>query len=362
MQKPWLLLAVAWLVAWTSTAQPLKPGFEKSEYLAMAKIAARFGDSSYFRDISAPAEYHFVYRSPVTGLDNCWDLWISDHEVAVISIRGTTANSISWLANFYAAMIPAKGTLKLNHNDSFTYECAKDPRAAVHAGWLISTGFLAKDILSRMDSCYHAGIRNFIITGHSQGGAIAYLLTSYLYHRQLNQELPRDIRIKTYCSAAPKPGNLQFAYEYEMLTQGGWAYNVVSSADWVPEVPVSIQTLDDLARINPFMNARQIIRKQKFPKNIALKHMFNQLDKPTRKAQRNYQKYLGKFTSGLIRKSFNELASPAYYNSSHYVRTGSTVVLFADELYRKKFADDPENVFMHHMHAPYLYLAEKLPD
>ncbi len=360
LQRLLLLLVATWMIAGTAIAQ-LKPGFDKSEYLAMAKITARFGDSSYFEQIPAPEDYHFVYRSSVSGLDNCWDLWISDQSVAVISIRGTTANSISWLANFYAAMVPAKGTLKLNGHDSFVYECAKDPRAAVHTGWLISTGFLAKDVVSKIDSCYQAGIRNFIITGHSQGGAIAYLLTSYLYHRQRNQELPQDIRMKTYCSAAPKPGNLQFAYEYEMLTQGGWAYNVVNSADWVPEVPVSVQTVDDMARINPFMHARQAIRQQKFPKNIALRRMYNQLDKPARKTQRNYQKYFGKYTSGLVRKSLHELIPPVYYNSNHYVRTGNIVVLFADDAYYKVFPDDPQKTFRHHLHPAYLYLAEKLP-
>ncbi len=362
LQRLLLLSAAVCMITYAASALPLKPGFDKAEYLAMAKISARFGDSSYFRNIPAPKGYHFVYRSSVSGLDNCWDLWIGDNAVAVISIRGTTANTISWLANFYAAMIPAKGTLKLNGDDSFSYECARDPRAAVHVGWLISTGFLAKDILAKIDSCYRTGIRNFIVTGHSQGGAIAYLLTSYLYHRQQKQELPQDIRLKTYCSAAPKPGNLQFAYEYEMLTQEGWAYNVVNSADWVPEVPMSIQTLDDMARINPFLNARKIIRKQKFPKNVALNYMYNQLDRPTRRAQRNYQKYLGKYTSGLVRKSLKELTPPEYYNSNNYVRTGNTIVLFADEAYYKTFPDDPQKVFLHHLHSAYLYLAEKMPD
>ncbi len=181
-----------------------------------------------------------------------------------------------------------------------------------------------------MDSLHEKGVPDFVIVGHSQGGAIAFLLTSYLHYLKMEGRLPSDLRIKTYCSAGPKPGNLYFAYTYETLTQGGWAYNVVNSADWVPEVPFSIQTVNDFNPTNPFVNVDDVIKAQKFPKNIALRHLYNKLDKPTRRAQKNYQKYLGKMTSTLVQKSLPEYQSPEYYRSNHYVRTGNTIVLMAD--------------------------------
>jgi len=335
--------------------QPLQPGFEKKEYIRLAAISARFGSSTYYKDLPVPEGYEHVYRSEILGLDNRWDLWLGRDRPAVISIRGTTANTISWLANFYAAMIPAKGVIQLNGRDSFVYRCSDDPRAAVHAGWLLSTGCMAADINRKIDSCYSVGIRDFIITGHSQGGAIAYLLTAYLRHRQIHQDLPSDIRFKTYCSAAPKPGNQQFAYTYEKLTEGGWALNVINSADWVPEVPLTVQTLDDMAKVNPFIGAKKRLRKMKFPANIALVRMYNQLDKPTRRAQKNIQKYLGNYTSGLIKKSLDGWDAPDYYNSSYYVRTGNLVILYADAEYYDQFPDDANNAFVHHMHQPYLF-------
>lgn len=347
----------------TLSAQTLKPGFDKSEYIEMMQISSRFGnDSSYFKDIPISPQYHFVYRSPAMGLENRWDLWISDSAVAVISIRGTTENSVSWLANFYAAMVPAKGELKLSENETFKYELASDPQAAVHVGWLISTAFLAKDILPKIDSCYKQGIRNMLITGHSQGGAIGYLLTAYLYNLQKQHSLPSDIRFKTYCSAGPKPDNLYFAYEYEAITQNGWAYNVVNSADWVPEVPFSIQTIKDFNPTNPFVNAKAMIKKQKFPKNWALKYVYNKLSKPATRAQKNYQKYLGKFSYKSVQKSLAGYQSPQYYNSNHYVRTGTIVILLADDDYFKLYPESKDNAFVHHLHQPYLYLAKKLND
>ena len=56
-------------------------------------------------------------------------------------------------------------------------------------------------------------------------------------------EVITSLNIKTYCSAAPKPGNLFYAYDFEHITEGGWAFNVVNSADWVPELPSTTQTV-----------------------------------------------------------------------------------------------------------------------
>jgi hypothetical protein len=361
--KTYLLIvfAIVSLIDSDLKAQSLQPGFEKNEYIELLKLSAQFGDSAYRAKFPAPANYHFVYRSPVVGLENCWELYVKNNELAVISIRGTTQSSVSWLANFYAAMVPATGELQISDTEKFRYQLAANPKASVHVGWLVSTAFLSKDILPKIDSCYKAGIKNFIITGHSQGGGISYLLTAYLYHLQKANQLPADIRFKTYCSAGPKPGNLYFAYDYEAMTQPGWAYNVVNSADWVPEVPLSIQTVKDFNNTNPFVNAKALIKKQSFPKNIALRYAYNRLDKPSRKAQKNYQKYLGKMTAKMVKKTIPGYLSPEYYNSNNYVRTGNYIVLPADADYYALFPDNNEQIFIHHLHAPYLFLAEKLP-
>lgn len=358
LHKVYLTAGLLWSLA--SYGQQLRPGFDKAEYIELLKVSARFGDSAYVSSFPAPQQFRPVYRSPVVGLDNRWDLWTTQ-SVAVLSIRGTTANSVSWLGNFYAAMVPAKGELQLSDNEKFAYELAADPKAAVHVGWLVSMAFLSKDILPKVDSCYRAGIKDVIVMGHSQGGAIAFLLTAYLNNLQKQGRLPADIRFKTYCSAGPKPGNLYFAYAYEAATQNGWAYNVVNSADWVPEVPMSIQTVNDFNPTNPFRSAPGIIKKQKLPQRIALKYVYNSLSKPALKAQKNYQKYLGNVTSKTVAKNLNGYLSPDYYNSNNYVRTGNTIVLLADSTYYRQYPDSREKVFTHHFHPPYLYLASKLP-
>ncbi|MBC6491944.1 lipase family protein [Flavihumibacter stibioxidans] len=350
------------VIAMNCLAQPLSAGFDKAEYLELLKISARStANKNYYDTLPEPQQYLMVYQSAVVGLDNMWDLWTNHRGRTVISIRGTTQNGESWLANLYAAMVPAKGSIRITNEYKFNYELAKDPKAAVHVGWLISTAFLVNDMLPKIDSSYRSGTKDFLVMGHSQGGAIAYLLTAHLYELQRKKVLPADMRFKTYCSAGPKPGNLYFAYEYEAMTMGGWAFNVVNSADWVPEVPMSIQTLHDFNSTNPFIQAKSQIKKQKFPRNLALKHVYNRLSKPVFRAQRNYRKYLGTMTSGIVQKYIPEFIPPAYYKSNHYVRTGTTIVLAADEEYYRRYPEGGSRIFIHHAHTPYMYLTQKLP-
>ena len=341
----------------------LRPGFDKQEYLELLKITARQGDSPRTK-INTPAseKTKLVYRSPTMGLDNRWDLWMANNGIAIISIRGTTLNTISWVENFYAAMVPATGSIRISNTDTFSYQLAKNPRAAVHTGWLIGTAFLSKDILPKIDSLYKTGCKNMIILGHSQGGGIAYLLSTHLSSLQEQKLIPTDIQFKTYCSAAPKPGNLFFAYEYEQRMMDGWGFNIVNSADWVPETPLSVQALSDFNQTNPFTNAKPLISKQPFPKNIAFKYAYNQLNNASKKANRRYEKYLGKTVAGIVSKSLPGFEAPNYAEGFNYVRVGPTIVLLANEAYYQSFPDNPEKIFVHHFIEPYWYLANQLPN
>jgi Lipase (class 3). len=355
-----ILLTLTGLACSFSFAQSLKAGFDKVEYTELLKAYSRWGDSIFYRGIDESTRFKQRYRSPVVGLDNSWELYSSEDGVAVISIRGTTANATSWLANFYAAMVPATGEIQLSDSVRFHYKLAKDPKAAVHVGWLVATAFLADDILAKIDSSFASGTRDFIIMGHSQGGAIAYLLTSHLRHLVETGRLSDSIRFKTYCSAAPKPGNLYYAYELESQTAGGWCFNVVNAADWVPETPISIQTVGDFNATNPFANAGAAISKQRLPQRVFLKHLYGQLTKHTRRAQKRYEKYLGDMTSKYVRKQYPQFKAPSYYPSNNYTRAGSFVILMPDEAYFQKFPDNQKEVFVHHSIQAYLDLTGKL--
>ncbi len=337
----------------------LRPGFDKEEYTEMLRMASSFASDSFSMasKIEEPIHFQHVYRSPVMGLENCWDLWISGDSVAAISIRGSVSKALSWIGNFYAGMVPAQGILTLK--DTIAYKLTDNQEAAVHAGWLTSTLFLTNDILTKIDSCHRAGINDFFVTGHSQGGAISFILTALLYQRQKEGALPSDIRFKTYSSAAPKPGNTQFAYEYETMTRGGWAFNVVNPVDWVPETPLSVQTLDDFTPNNPFTEVKSMIRQQKkLSDRIKFKFLYAQLAKPTYRSERRLEKYLGKTIGNMIEEQVEHFSQPGYFKSACYMRTGNTIVLIPNDQYFESYPHISPDKFKHHMFNAYKFLID----
>ena len=356
-----LLLLTASLFTSAQTTHTIKPGFDKNEYTQLMRAFACWGDSTIYKGIPESTAYKTIYRSKVMGMENQWELY-ENHTHSVICLRGTANNKVSWMSNFYAAMIPAKGQLQLNDTTKFDYHFAENPKAAVHVGWALSSCYLIRDILPKVLQQYAKGYHAFIIFGHSQGGALSYFITAQLRYYQKTGVLPKDIIFKTYCSAAPKPGNLYFAYDYEADTQPGWSYTVVNAADWVPEVPITVQTDGDFNETNPFKDAKKKIKSLPFPQDKLLLFMNSQLTKYNIKALKRYQLFLGKIASHMIEKNVPGYKAPKeFYNSTNYMRCGNMIILNPDEAYRKNFPDIPDKIFQHHSLKAYLYLLDKLP-
>jgi hypothetical protein len=335
------------------SAQHLKPGFDAREYLEMLSIDFLHADTPWTNtQIAAPENTHLVYRSPETGLRNRWDFWVRDDGTAIISIRGTVGNKESWMENFFAGMIPATGQLQLNDSTSFKYQLAQDNRAYIHAGWTLALASMAPDIVAHIKTYYKRGYREFLISGHSQGGAISFLLRSYLQYLD-DPDFPKDIVYKTYCSAAPKPGNLYYAYDFDFITGNGWGLRVVNPRDWVPETPFSIQTNNDFNMPNPFMNVKGALKKQNIFVRLIIGGMYNKLDRGTKKASRRMQKMLGKRLAKLVRKSVPGYVPPPFVESHNYSPAGTPVILYPDAAYDSKYIFDGKNIFIHHMYAPY---------
>src|SRR5688572_734500 len=208
------------------TAQSiLQPGFNAREYAELLTLTFT-GSSvpdSLKRAVKDP--YRLLYQSAEVGFKNRWSLYLRNDNVASIDLRGTISHADSWMANFYAAMIPASGKLELNDSTTFQYQFAADPKAMVHVGWAISVAHLAPDIVAHVMSLYNSQqVKDYFIVGHSQGGALAFLVRSYLEYEKQNGRLPADIVFKTYCSAGPKPGNTYYAYDFDFITRNGWGF------------------------------------------------------------------------------------------------------------------------------------------
>jgi hypothetical protein len=70
----------------------------------------------------------------------------------------------------------------------------------------------------------------------------------------------------------------------------------------------------------------------------------------TLKAQRNYEKYLGRMLSKEISKKTIGFKVKGFYHSNHYVRTGTTIVLKPEGDYFNRFPNVPSRIFINHMH------------
>jgi len=338
----------------------LKPGFDGKEYLDMVSVSLMQADSiSPDNKIPLPEQYERVYRSPELGLYNRWDFWVGKNKTAVISIRGTTNNAVSWIENYFAAMVSANGSLQINDSTVFNYHLASDLKASVHAGWLLALAFLAPGITAKIDEYSKQGIKDFIIMGHSQGAAISFLITSYLYYLQKDGKIPDDIRFKTYCSAAPKPGNLYYVYDYDFITRNGWSFTVVNASDWVPETPFTVQTLSNFNPVNLFGGIDDMLKTQSFFKRLGIKYVLKKMRKPPAKAQSRYEKYLGDYMYKQVRKTLPQFRKPEFVKDNNYMRAGVPIVLEPDEAYKNEFPDDTKKIFMHHKLWPYYSLASR---
>lgn len=70
-----------------------KPGFDKEVYRELMFISVRAVNSDeYENKFPEPPNFRKIYQSPIVGLDNFWNLWVNEHKLAVINVRGKTQN------------------------------------------------------------------------------------------------------------------------------------------------------------------------------------------------------------------------------------------------------------------------------
>lgn len=299
-----------------------KPGFDSRECDEVYLLNAAFLDTTAGNHFRGFLEgYTFLYRSPAMGLDNVYDLWLREDSTVIITLRGTTADAKSIMADFYCAMFPAQGTIGLGKGKApFAYQLATDAKAAVHGGFLISFAFIAQDLQPRLDGLYREGYRKFLVCGHSQGGALCYYISAWLMQLQKNKVYP-GIRVKTYASAPPKMGNIYFVYDYDNAMHGEWSYSIVNTADPVPEMPLTTQQLEiDMNTPNPLVNLAKRFDDMPFFKRIVLRHAYNSMRKKARKSSEAYQKYLGGYAGKIIKTMQPGLELPQPVKTTYFLR------------------------------------------
>lgn len=355
MKVKFLLLLFCFIYVFNyCTAQKITPGFSGKEYRELLTLNWQQYDT-----IKSKAEKNYtrIFRSKEGSLKNRFDIWLRNDSIAIISIRGTTSAQLSWIENFYSAMIPATGTITKTNGQVFNYKLAQRTDAMVHTGWVLGLADLAEELISEIKTNYTKGIKEYIIIGHSQGGALTFYVRSYLeYYNEEN--FPKDLKYKTICSAPPKPGNMYYAYDFDFITRDGYGFRVANTLDWVPETPLTSQTAGDYNSINPFKFRKEALRKQPIFARSYANFAYNKMDKASKKSSRMFRKYLGKKAGKIIKKNFPFYIEPKYLAQTNYSTAGTPIVLSPDEDYKNLYKDE-KNIFIHHMYEPYIFLSKK---
>jgi hypothetical protein len=214
--------------------------------------------------------------------DNDWALWQQkdDPSTFAVAIRGTVYNTGSIQEDFIANTIKAEQivipagtdrsiTFRLASTSYRSLESKDAPVAEVHAGFAYGLAAVLFDVdhglLRQLKDKLPRGARLYI-TGHSQGAAIATLLYSFLHYacaKGIAPGLPQEERrnyancdtfglsdknlsIKGYVFAQPKPGNWRYAMDLGQAGGGsGLFYAINNYDDPVVQVPLAFQVLSD---------------------------------------------------------------------------------------------------------------------
>ncbi|MCG8454892.1 MAG: hypothetical protein MI919_01325, partial [Holophagales bacterium] len=197
-----------------------------------------------------------------TILDNFWQVWRDESckDRYAIAVRGTVDTSPSIFEDIFLPLIRARISFSLYDCDiplTLDLNLAQKEGdsavvAAVHAGFTL--GLLS--ILFTTDKPLWVTLfelpddAEVYITGHSQGASVALLLTSFVRHSSWFSSKS----YKTYVFAPAKPGNDHYAYDLDQIAGvPGMAFSAVSTQDWVPQAPLTLQGLRAVNTPNPIV-------------------------------------------------------------------------------------------------------------
>uniref|UniRef100_E6QDV4 Fungal lipase-type domain-containing protein n=1 Tax=mine drainage metagenome TaxID=410659 RepID=E6QDV4_9ZZZZ len=195
--------------------------------------------------------------------DNAWKLWkMGESARYAVVVRGTIPRGASIIEDLLSTtMNAAEVSIPLSRQQTLNFPLAITEGAAVHAGFTLGLAALIFDktdgIVQQLQSLPSGS--EILVVGHSQGSAIATLLHSFLHYAASDPRFGLDEKgfsVKSYVFAQPKPGNWQYSLDLaQVAANKGLTFCVNNTLDWVPQVPLALQSLDEITNdpILPFL-------------------------------------------------------------------------------------------------------------
>jgi len=296
----------------------LREGFNPDEVRACISMC----NSYTFQDLYGsdanilPKDYKKIFTSPVIGMDNKFQVY-EKGDVAIINFRGSTAQVTSWIENMYSAMIPAEGVITLDKTNH-PYKFARDTGAAVHAGYALAIVLLSSTIVDQVKQLNARGIHNIIITGHSQGGALAHLTRAYLENLPKGKLSSKNI-YKTYAFANPMCGNRGFSEEYDSrYSDANMSYSIINPEDWVPQMPMHYEESGKILskdRLKDWLFGKKSFDIRKLGMELVI-----------RKFEKNLKDYVNssnKLIESMISKAYGSVDMPDYIRDINFFQVGT---------------------------------------
>lgn len=293
------------------------------------------------------------HRFPET--DVAWSWWQDGQGKIWLCFPGSAPSSASWLLNLYAGMLPAKGDM-ISDGHVFAYQLASHPDARTHAGWTAGLFQFLRSESSFMDSLYQTGHQKWIISGHSQGGALAYLTAAYLSQLQSKVSFFPQLQWKVYTSGAPKPGNLWFTRDFMAKTLANQVFSMVINSDWVPLMPVGLQQISSFPEHAPIRQWKSLVRQMpKWKQRLALRYVVARMTRPLSKTSRRYYHWLANTPKRALQPKWPNLTLPEPMEDFDYHSFGTQVILMPDSTFLHDFPLKEGQWFTHHSLRAYAW-------
>lgn len=236
----------------------LGQGIPEEQSLYHPRPSARWKKIADSRELYAPGQRD-PSKNGFPPFNSAWTLWRQvtpghgGRNVFAVALRGTVVSSKpSVWEDIVIATIAARNGMEYSNGRYLSITFADMPRAEVHAGFAygaFDTLFDAKyGLLPRLASEANAGSL-VIVTGHSQGAAMATLVHAFLHYAMQERKFglgEKNYALKSYVFAQPKPGNSQFGMNFaEIAANRNNAFVFNNTLDPVMQVPLTLQFLAD---------------------------------------------------------------------------------------------------------------------